>query len=192
MQNKVFQKFGNSVIVRIPRTNMNLVIGKHWPGVLFTLCVIVGGSLMNLRIIAKTGSLITRTKEIYNVFVKIMASLTTVFLLLTATADPGIVFANPFTVRDDDEECVDVRQRFNLQDMPFCDMCSIYQVPHLHIHHCEECNCCIEGMDHHCPWMVKRTASLYFYFLIVVTSIFIIGSVHWKEEYEVSSDQLYR
>jgi palmitoyltransferase len=156
MQNKVFQKYGNSIIVRIPQTKMNLIIGKHWPGVLFTLCVIVGGSVMNLRILTKTNSLSLPAKDMYRVFVVIMAALTTVFLFLTATTDPGIVFVNPFTVSDGDEECVDSeRHHLNLQDMPFCDVCSIYQMPRMHIHHCDECNCCIEGMDHHCPWMVR-------------------------------------
>jgi hypothetical protein len=33
----------------------------------------------------------------------------------------------------------------------FCDLCSVYQPPDAV--HCPECNVCIEGYDHHCPWM---------------------------------------
>jgi len=33
----------------------------------------------------------------------------------------------------------------------YCDLCSVYQPPSAV--HCLECNVCIEGYDHHCPWM---------------------------------------
>ncbi|KAL7436427.1 hypothetical protein ACHAXM_005199 [Skeletonema potamos] len=33
----------------------------------------------------------------------------------------------------------------------YCDLCSVYQPPDAV--HCPECNVCIEGYDHHCPWM---------------------------------------
>jgi hypothetical protein len=160
LQNKVCQKYGNLIIVQIPKFKFKFIIGKHWPGVLFTICVVMGGSLMNLKIIAKTSAINEPTKELYRVFVTVMSLLTTVFLLLTAISDPGIVFGNPFTLNDVEECSDDERQCFNLQDMHFCDVCSIYQPPRMKIHHCEECNCCIEGMDHHCPWMVSKLRSI--------------------------------
>ena len=33
----------------------------------------------------------------------------------------------------------------------YCDICSVYQPPGAV--HCPECNVCIRGYDHHCPWM---------------------------------------
>jgi len=33
----------------------------------------------------------------------------------------------------------------------YCDLCSVYQPPDAV--HCPECNVCVEGYDHHCPWM---------------------------------------
>lgn len=33
------------------------------------------------------------------------------------------------------------------------DICEIYQAPGTS--HCDDCNCCIEELDHHCPWMGK-------------------------------------
>lgn len=33
----------------------------------------------------------------------------------------------------------------------YCDLCSLNQPPDAV--HCPECNVCIEGYDHHCPWM---------------------------------------
>lgn len=37
----------------------------------------------------------------------------------------------------------------------YCDVCEIYQYPNLNIRHCDDCNCCIVGHDHHCPWIGK-------------------------------------
>ena len=36
--------------------------------------------------------------------------------------------------------------------------------------HCEDCNLCIEGMDHHCPWTTKcvgKRNKVWFYLFIV-------------------------
>lgn len=43
----------------------------------------------------------------------------------------------------------------------YCDLCSVYQPPDAV--HCPECNVCIEGYDHHCPWM----GQWYVFFLFV-------------------------
>lgn len=37
----------------------------------------------------------------------------------------------------------------------YCDICNVYQVTSKRILHCQECNVCILGLDHHCPWMGK-------------------------------------
>ncbi len=102
---------------------------------------------MNARILKKTHSIAEDQKIVYEVFIGVCYILTNVFLFLTATSDPGIVYSSPFT---DDEQA-----SFNLDQIPYCDICSVYQVQRMHIHHCEDCNYCIEGMDHHCPWMVR-------------------------------------
>ncbi|GMH96319.1 hypothetical protein TrVE_jg3725 [Triparma verrucosa] len=35
----------------------------------------------------------------------------------------------------------------------FCQKCEIYQGPKTA--HCNDCKCCIDELDHHCPWMGK-------------------------------------
>ena len=43
-----------------------------------------------------------------------------------------------------------------------------------HYVHCERCQCCCEGFDHHCPWTSKcigRGNIFYFYGMIVMVSI---------------------
>lgn len=149
VQGRIYQRYGNSIVIRVPITNNRLIIGTHWPGVLFTIFVILGGTMMNIRILNKTNSFDDNSKGLVRLFIGVMCILTIVFLLMTAGSDPGIVFSNPFDAHTNEEEA-----ELNLQETPYCDVCSVYQVQRLKIHHCEDCNYCIEGMDHHCPWMV--------------------------------------
>ena len=37
----------------------------------------------------------------------------------------------------------------------FCTVCSVIQDSRRKIRHCADCGYCIEGHDHHCPWMVR-------------------------------------
>jgi hypothetical protein len=43
--------------------------------------------------------------------------------------------------------------------------------------HCEDCDVCIEGFDHHCPWTGKcigKRNVLYFYWFVTMIPIYII------------------
>ena len=39
--------------------------------------------------------------------------------------------------------------------MKFCNICQIWVYRGKGYRHCNECNLCIEGFDHHCPWTGK-------------------------------------
>lgn len=145
---RVCQKYGNSIIVTLPLVG-RLLVGSHWPGVVVTIFVIVGGATMNVRVLRRTQSLDDAHKAAVEVFISVCLLLTTAFLLLTATADPGIVFSTPCEQGDEEDA------QLVLSQAPYCDVCNVYQLPRLKIHHCQDCNYCIEGMDHHCPWMVS-------------------------------------
>lgn len=46
------------------------------------------------------------------------------------------------------------RRRLRRRSQPmFCDVCGL--TPPAGSHHCEDCEVCIEGYDHHCPWTSK-------------------------------------
>eukprot|EP00770_Monocercomonoides_exilis_P000160 MONOS_159.1-p1 / transcript=MONOS_159.1 / gene=MONOS_159 / organism=Monocercomonoides_exilis_PA203 / gene_product=unspecified product / transcript_product=unspecified product / location=Mono_scaffold00003:58542-60447(-) / protein_length=509 / sequence_SO=supercontig / SO=protein_coding / is_pseudo=false len=38
---------------------------------------------------------------------------------------------------------------FPIEQFEFCQTCQIYQPPHTS--HCDDCECCVVGFDHHCP-----------------------------------------
>merc|ERR1712039_1157041 len=68
-----------------------------------------------------------------------------------ALADPGVFPPNPVHLANTDK-------RSNMQLLPSsgrrnCRDCGIVQPQGCM--HCEFCNVCIDGWDHHCPWMNK-------------------------------------
>jgi len=80
----------------------------------------------------------------------------------------------------------------------FCDVCSVYQPPDAV--HCPECNVCIEGYDHHCPWMgtcigkknftsfVAFNLSWLFYLLYAIVWVTFFGTAFAEGVVESSSD----
>lgn len=140
-------KYGRSYLFKIPFfPQRKFVIGPHWLGVIATLCVIFGGAYMNYRILHKKTQTNPMTEFYITQFIYFMSIGTTIFLFFTAFNDPGIVFPNNNTTRKEIDE-------WNLNQIPICRVCNIPQHQKLDIGHCYECGYCIEGLDHHCPWM---------------------------------------
>ena len=95
-----------------------------------------------------------------------------VSLCLVACSDPGIVKSgetggldgvggerNGYTGVSTTENDITARAGWR-----YCDLCSVYQPPSAM--HCPDCNVCIEGYDHHCPWMGQwYVCYILYYFL---------------------------
>jgi palmitoyltransferase ZDHHC9/14/18 len=74
----------------------------------------------------------------------------------------------------------DIRNKFlavinaRLTKIKFCNTCDIYRPPRTI--QCGTCGCCIERLDHHCPWVGtcigKRN---YKYFILFMWSVFIMS-----------------
>jgi hypothetical protein len=149
LSNKSFiQRYGNSYIVSLPRRKLRLIIGPHWLGIIVTVFCICFGTWLNLRSLNKHVDFSENTIYMFKVFMTTFFILTHVLLVLTATTDPGIVFSNCDSHYGEQDE-------FNLEGASYCEICQVQQPETMKIHHCTECNYCIEGMDHHCPWMVS-------------------------------------
>ena len=65
----------------------------------------------------------------------------------------------------------------SFQNSRICNICKILIKNDEKIHHCEDCNICIIGYDHHCPWTSKCIGKgNIFYFngmLIMVSFVFL-------------------
>ena len=145
---KFIQRYGNSYIVKLNKGKRTYIVGPHWPGVLFTVVVILGGTSANLHLLEHNTNWSQSINLNFKVFIYVCCILTISLLLCTATTEPGIVFSN-------DKSTDDALDAFNLEQMPYCDVCSVFQPKQKRIGHCDTCNYCIEQLDHHCPWMVR-------------------------------------
>ena len=58
-----------------------------------------------------------------------------------------------------------------------CNICKIVRRNSDNTHHCDECNICIKGVDHHCSWISKcisvKNKKLYYLFLLSTFSLLI-------------------
>ena len=62
-----------------------------------------------------------------------------------------------------------------MEIVSFCRKCR-FSVP-VRSYHCEYCDVCIEGYDHHCPWTSKcigKNNLVRFYVFLFMTPVFIV------------------
>ena len=134
-----YSKLGNThTFFADEKGNPLIVIGPHWPlpvGVIITFTIIYFG------IIIYFGRFISD----YNLILGyILFFLFLVSYGLTMLLNPGypILDENTLTNKDKDKT-------------GYCSICRIWLSLEKKTKHCNFCNICIEGMDHHCPWTGK-------------------------------------
>jgi hypothetical protein len=90
-----------------------VILGPHWPGVIFTYTMIFCGTALNMNMInEREGNLGPHYSGMLKAFAFVCALTSSVFLLLVATKDPGIILAGKISVHlfeggsscNDDEE----------------------------------------------------------------------------------------
>ena len=82
----------------------------------------------------------------------------------TATINPG------FPKHDIDSITGEPRKKFY-----YCNVCKIWANLEKKTMHCPECNICVEGNDHHCPWTGKCIGRRnHCSFIIFVSSVFVL------------------
>lgn len=110
--------------------------------------------------------------------------MTSVFLVLTATKDPATIPMRKFLYdaygnKPYDRVGVEQRGKYldvvnaRLTKIKYCSTCDIYRPPRTV--HCGICECCIERLDHHCPWLGTCVGKRnYKYFIVFVTLVAIL------------------
>ena len=106
-----------------------------------------------------------------------------VLLLLTICTDPGTipmrkflhnVYQRPLDLpnkKDTNRDRILIVLGGRLGIIKHCHTCGIYRPPRAV--HCKLCNCCVERMDHHCPWLgacIGKRNYKYFLMFIWVTT----------------------
>ena len=141
------------------------MVGPDWPCLLYSYFLITFPAAMFLVHIANSLS-------IYAVVVGLVILLATLATLtITALSDPGIV-----PKRTDAE----LEREGGANGRRMCVWCNVEKLPRMH--HCYECNACIEELDHHCPWTGKcigKKNIFYFrsyLFLLTGLIVYVVGT----------------
>ena len=135
------------------RTGRYGVIGPHWLGLVASSSLLFAASYYYIGRAILVGPFSAA-------FSVAMTAQCTVTLFMVAFSDPGIVTSmGPHQGGvgrgggrggggKDAGRPTDGR---DLSDWRYCDLCGLYQPPKAA--HCPDCNVCVDGYDHHCPWM---------------------------------------
>jgi palmitoyltransferase ZDHHC9/14/18 len=132
---------------------------------------------------------------VLGILLQIFASVT---LVLTASKDPATIPSRQFLwdayrkkldyiPEDTFKKYLDIHGHV-LTKIKYCSTCDIYRPPRAI--HCGICNCCIERLDHHCPWLGtcvgKRNYKYFICFIwstaLLVISVLFFCSIHINVE----------
>ena len=140
-----------------------IVIGPHWP---FTICVMIFIDAIIFFYFHFLKNLLYYTVYkigLYISFAQIL-SYVLIFILNPGIPQKELWIENYFKNRNSTSISDDG------DSYRICNICKIVRRNKDNTQHCEECNICIKGVEHHCSWISKCISSknkrLYFVFLI--------------------------
>ena len=158
-QNYFYKKLGNTYsffgdIYGNPR----IIIGPHWPLYVFVSFIFTLGFF----------SMLTFFGKYFSILIKLLGLLIYFLFLFsysyTALINPG------YPKHDIDSVTGEPRKKFY-----FCTICKMWVNREKRAYHCADCNICVEGLDHHCPWTGKCIGSKNIIsFYIFIFSIFAL------------------
>jgi hypothetical protein len=145
-------KIGNTIVLNtfLYNKTKKCIVGPHWFGLLFTSSLL---GVASYHFIPKAKSIGTIT---YMTCI-LLTTLAFTTLLFVGLSDPGIVMsAKHFNDSDSKGQYQNLllqqqQEEGEEQGWRYCGTCDVYQPPKAA--HCSDCNVCIDGYDHHCPWM---------------------------------------
>ena len=135
-----------------------IIIGPHWP-----LYIVVTAlfTAFTIFIYSTFGNFLNFYLKMIGIIIYLIFLVSYTY---TATINPG------FPKHDIDSITGEPRKKFY-----YCNICKIWANLEKKTMHCPECNICIEGNDHHCPWTGKcigrRNHSS---FVTFVCSVFVL------------------
>jgi len=136
---------GNSIVLNsfIYQRFSLCIVGPTWVGCIFTIFILSFASYYFIKKAYEEVGLITTL-----ICVGLSIS-TIVSFFFVSCCDPGIVMTGGSVVKGN--RGYTETPQGEEEGWRYCDFCSLYQPPDAA--HCSQCNVCVEGYDHHCPWM---------------------------------------
>ena len=110
--------------------------------------------------------LMAKVSKVCTIIGIILLSLQMISYFLVFAINPGIPkpeHINPNTLK-----------KFESNSKVYCKICHVIKRNWNEVYHCKDCNVCVEGYDHHCPWTGKcigRRNLMFFYGFIIFTLI---------------------
>ena len=159
--NFIYKKIGNTFcFFGDEMGNPKLIIGPNWP---MFICLFSFMSFCFSILFYSIWNMLSIYLKITGIanFVSFALSYTFIFL-----ANPGmpVINENSFIGKP--------RNKYK-----FCNECKIWVSNEKTTAHCFECNICVEGYDHHCPWtgkcIAKRNIHCFYVFIISILFSFV-------------------
>ena len=147
-----------------------IVIGPHWP---FTICVMLFMDAIIFFYFHFLKNLLQNTIYKIGMFISIIQifSYILIFILNPGIPQKELWIENYFKNRNSNS-VNDISESYRI-----CNICKIVRRNSDNTHHCDECNICIKGVDHHCSWISKcisvKNKKLYYLFLLSTFSLLI-------------------
>ena len=159
-----------------------IVIGPHWP---FTICMMLFINAIIFFYFHFLKNILHNTIKNIGLgisFVQILSYLL-IFLVNPGVPPKDLWIENYFKNKNSSSSD-------EIGSYRICNICKIIMKNVDNTVHCEECNICIKGQDHHCSWISKcisqkikklyfvflaSTFSLLIYFVLALASLIFIG-----------------
>lgn len=137
-----------------------IIVGPHWPVYFIIVFFITIFSAVVFRLFNQFIS------DSYKLIGRFLYSTFFTFYTFTTLINPG------FPKNDLDALYGEPRSQFT-----FCESCEIWVKNNKKVKHCNFCDICIEGYDHHCIWVSKCVGekNLYCFYAFIFCGLFIIA-----------------
>ena len=172
----IYKKIGNTFCFLGDKMgNPKILIGPHWP---MYICFSSFMSFIFILLFYSIWNLLNLFLKISGVGTFLIFTFSYTFIFL---ANPGmpVINENSFIGKPRDK-------------YKYCNECKIWVNNRRSTEHCFECNICVEGYDHHCPWTGKCIGKRnIFCFYIFITSIifsfvyFVFSLTYAASKYEI-------
>ena len=135
-----------------------LIIGPHWPLYFFVTTLFSVGTYF---IYYHFGPFLNFYLKAIGIIIYLIFFISYTY---TAVINPG------YPKHNIDSITGEPRKKFY-----YCNVCKMWANLEKKTQHCSDCNICVEGNDHHCPWTGKCIGKRNYYsFVVFVASVFVL------------------